>query len=126
MTWRYPNLFFRPGSPDVGRFCGLKIVLLLSTLAFLVESFFSFSSDSMNSVPNVAYYIHLAHDIPNEPDHSFDHLVFFNGKTKYILAKNTFQDLNICSLADLEGARNLYRPALYLCRFSHWSLGLQT
>ena len=87
----------------MGRFCGLKIVLLLSTLAFLVESFFSFSSDSMNSVPNVAYYIHLAHDIPNEPDHSFDHLVFFNGKTKYILAKNTFQDLNICSLADLEG-----------------------
>ena len=93
----------RPSSPDVGSFCGLKIVLLLSTLAFLVESFISFSLDSMNSIPNVAYYIHLAHEIPNEPERSFDHLVFFNGKTKYILAKSTFQDLNICSLGDLEG-----------------------
>ncbi len=56
----------------------------------------------MNTVPNVAYFIHLTHDIDN-PGYDQDHLVFFNGKTKYILSRSNFLQLNICNLADLEG-----------------------
>ena len=58
-----------------------------------------------NSAPiNVAYFIHLAHEITEGGEQRpMDHLVFFNGLTKYILPKSKFQDLNICNLADLEG-----------------------
>jgi hypothetical protein len=78
--------------------------LLLSTLIFSnFEK--SFLPDSMNSAaPNVAYFIHLAHELSEDGvQRTFDHLVFFNGHTKYVLPKTKFQDLNICNLADLEG-----------------------
>ena len=57
-----------------------------------------------NSTPNVAYFIHLALEITEDGvQRPMDHLVFFNGLTKYILPKSKFQELNICNLADLEG-----------------------
>ena len=53
---------------------------------------------------NVAYFIHLAHELTEDGvQRTFDHLVFFNGHTKYVLSKAKFQDLNTCNLADLEG-----------------------
>ena len=56
------------------------------------------------STPNVAYFIHLALEITEDGvQRPMDHLVFFNGLTKYILPKSKFQELNICNLADLEG-----------------------
>ena len=96
-------MIFRPGSPaDVGGF--FRIIFLLFCTPVFSNFEKSLLPDTMNSVPNIAYFVHLAHELSEDGEtRSFDHLVFFNGHTKYVLSKSRFQDLNICNLADLEG-----------------------